>query len=468
MSEELKLDEVMLEEEDDEEEEDFYHHNYSPEENYVEPTDPLIKERLEWFRDQKLGFMMHWGIYSQLGITESWGVCDEPWTAGMNTWQKERRDFKRDYFDLNKTFNPIRFNPDEWTQVMADGGFKYMIFTTKHHDGFCMFDTEYTDYKITGKDCPFHTHKYANVCKELFESGRKRGLAIATYFSKADWSCPDYWEDRLADGYDHGRNPSYKVKKNPEKWQRFVDFTRNQILELMTKYGRIDILWLDAGWVCKANKQDIDLGGIVDEARKYQPWLISADRTVGGPYENYVTPETVIPPEPMRIPWESCITIGKSFAYSYSDEYKSARQILKILVEIVAKGGNLALNIAPQPDGRLPQPVIDILGEFGAWMKENGDAIYGTRVIAPYRSGEFAFTQKNGNVYAIMMVESDDAKIDKQVFIPFPEKMSSVALVDGNKELEFECKEGGILVTLPECEATCEKAPLALAFVMKR
>ncbi len=468
MAEELKLEEVVLEEEEDEEEEDFYHHNYSPEENYVEPPEELIKERMEWFRDQKLGFMMHWGIYSQLGITESWGVCDEPWTARMNTWQKERKDFKREYFDLNKTFNPIRFNPDEWTQVMADGGFKYMIFTTKHHDGFCMFDTEYTDYKVTGKDCPFHTHKYANVCKELFESGRKRGLAIATYFSKADWSCPDYWEDRLADGYDHGRNPSYKVKKNPEKWKRFVDFTRNQILELMTKFGRIDILWLDAGWVCKANKQDIDLGGIVDEARKYQPWLISADRTVGGPYENYVTPETIIPEKPMRIPWESCITIGRSFAYSYSDQYKSAREILKILVEIVAKGGNLALNIAPQPDGRLPQPVIDILGEFGAWMKANGDAIYGTRVIEPYRSGDFAFTQKNGNVYAIMLVESDDTKLEKQVFIPFPEKMSSVALVDGNKELEFECKEDGILVTLPECEEACEKAPLALAFVMKR
>lgn len=467
MAEELKMDDVVTADQDDGEE-DFYHHNYSTEDAYVRPSDSLIQERLEWFRDQKLGFMMHWGPYSQLGIMESWGVCDEDWTLSANTWQKDRKDFKREYFDLNKTFNPIRFNPDEWAQLMADGGFKYMILTTKHHDGFCMWDTQYTDYKITAPDCPFSKNKYADVCKNLFDAARAKGLAIATYFSKADWSCPDYWEDRLADGFDHGRNPSYDVKKNPEKWQKFCEFTRNQILELMSKYGRIDILWLDAGWVCKANKQDIDLGGIVEEARaKYQPWLISADRTVGGPYENYVTPEQLIPPEPMNIPWESCITIGRSFAYSYSDQYKTPREILQIFIDVITKGGNLALNIAPQPDGRMPAPVIEILGELGAWLKKNGEAIYGTRVAAPYRVGNFGFTQKNGTVYAIMLVESDDTVLPGQILIPYTEKVSSVSMVCCGKEVSFEQREDGILVTLPECDETPEKAPLALAFAMK-
>lgn len=467
MAEDIKMEDAVTAAQE-ENEEDLYHHNYSTEDKYVQPTDPLIKERLEWFRDQKLGFMMHWGPYSQLGIMESWGVCDEDWTLYANDWQKDRRDFKREYFDLNKTFNPVRFNPDEWTQMMADNGFKYMIFTTKHHDGFCMWDTKYTDYKVTGKDCPFAQNKYADVCKHLFESGRKHGLGIATYFSKADWSCPDYWEDRLAEGFDHGRNPSYDVEKNPEKWQKFCDFTRNQILELMQNYGRIDILWLDAGWVCKANGQDIDLGGIVDEARKVQPWLISADRTVGGPYENYVTPEQTIPEKPMNIPWESCITLGKSFAYTYSDDYKSAREVLKILVEVVTKGGNLALNIAPQPDGRMPKPAVEILGELGAWLKANGDAIYGTRVAAPYRVGDFGFTQKNGTTYAIMLVDSDDAVLPEKVLIPYTEKqVNSVSLVCHDMELTFEQKEDGILVTLPKCEGHGDKAPLAVAFAMK-
>ena len=155
----------------------------------MKPEDPLLLERLEWFKDQKLGLMMHWGPYSQLGLVESWALSDEDgdWSRDDVDWTDDMEDFKREYFDLNKTFNPIRFQPEEWAEMAADNGFKYFLFTTKHHDGFCMWDTKTTEYRITGKDTPFHKHKYADICRTLFDAFRAKGLGISAYFSKADW-----------------------------------------------------------------------------------------------------------------------------------------------------------------------------------------------------------------------------------------------------------------------------------------
>ncbi|MCU6339475.1 alpha-L-fucosidase, partial [Enterobacter quasiroggenkampii] len=170
-------------------------------------------------------------------------------------------------------------------------GFKYLIFTTKHHDGFCMWDTKTTDYRITGEQTPFHTHKYADVCRHLFDAFRDRGLGIAAYFSKADWHTPTYWAPGMERSNPTWRGPSYNPQEYPELWEQFVQFTHEQIMELLTDYGRIDVLWLDAGWVCKESRvsQDIRLGEVVEKAREKQPWLLSADRTVGGPYENIIT-----------------------------------------------------------------------------------------------------------------------------------------------------------------------------------
>lgn len=152
-------------------------HNYSGEEAYVWPEDPRVLKKLEWFRDQKLGLMMHWGPYSQLGIVESWALsdADADWSRDGIDWEVTGEEFKKEYFGLNKTFNPLRFEPEKWADLAKEAGMKYLLFTTKHHDGFCMWDTQYSDYKITAPECPFHTHKYADICAHLFESFRKRG-----------------------------------------------------------------------------------------------------------------------------------------------------------------------------------------------------------------------------------------------------------------------------------------------------
>lgn len=241
-------------------------HNYSTEDSYVAPEDIRVLEKLEWFRDQKLALMMHWGPYSQLGVVESWALsdADAEWSRDKIDWEATGEEFKQQYFGLNKTFNPVRFEPEKWADLAKEAGIRYFIFTTKHHDGFCMWDSKYSDYKITSPDCPFHTHKYADICAHLFESFRKRGIGIAAYFSKADWHVDSYWKDDSGRGKYKSRGPSYVPAENPEEWRRFVDFTQNQIKELASDYGHLDIMWFDSGWVCEANGQDIRLGEVIE------------------------------------------------------------------------------------------------------------------------------------------------------------------------------------------------------------
>lgn len=443
-------------------------HNYSAVDTYVKPTDPAVLEKLEWFQDQKLALMIHWGIYCQLGMVASWALSDKDadWSRHQVNWTDDGEKFKEQYYALNKSFNPIRFQPEEWAQTAKDCGFKYLILTTKHHDGFCLWDTRYSDYKVTAPDCPYHVSEHADLVKSMFDAFREKGLGIGAYFSKADWHTPYYRTPELPDPNPSDRGPMYSPAAEPERWENFVQYTKNQVLELCEGYGPIDILWFDAGWVCASNGQDIRLGEIVDEARKIQPGILSVDRTVGGPYENYVTPEMCVPEEPLGVPWESCLTLGADFTYEYADRYKSPRELVNTLVGIVAKGGNLALNVSPQPDGRIPVDAMDSLRGLGEWLQVYGEAIYGTRVCAPYQSGNISFTRKGDAVYAIRLFPVAQESVDFKLFIPYAGKVSKVTMLDSGEDVSFVPGEGGITVAVPAGRRG-GSAPIALVFKLQ-
>jgi len=426
----------------------------------IDPGGGILAKRLEWFRDLKFGFMVHWGPYSQKGCIESWPLSEED-TWARPGWQGDINRFREEYWALNTTFNPVDFDPDKWADLANRAGMKYLVFTTKHHDGFNMYDTKLSDYKITARDCPFHTHPQADVARAVFDAFRSRGFGIGVYYSKADWHSPYYWvPGRPA----KNRNPNYDTGKHPDTWNRFVEFTHGQIKELMSGYGPVDILWLDAGWV-RPPAQDIRMDELVRMARGLQPGLIVVDRTVGGRYENYRTPEQQVPEEPLDEPWETCMTMGDQWSYNQDDRYKSTRQLIHLLVDVVAKGGNLLLNVGPAPTGELPQQAEERLLAIGKWMEKNGEAIYGTRVCPPYRQGNYALTHRGDTKYVIYMLEEGKALPQKirlrSVRIPADARIELIGLPG---TLNWRRDDGDIVIEIPENTASEPPSEYACTF----
>lgn len=429
--------------------------------DYQKPTDPEVLKKLEQWQDQKFGVIVHWGLYAVPGIVESWSICSEDWITrdSMSSYD----DYKKWYWGLSKELNPVKFNPERWAAVSKKAGMKYLVFTTKHHDGFCMFDTKQTDFKITAG--PFASNPKSDVLKHVFDAYRKEGFMIGAYFSKPDWHNENYWWPLYATP---NRNNNYDTRKHPWRWEQFQNFTYKQIQEIVTGYGSVDILWLDGGWVRPMNtideevlswgapippwSQELNIGKIAGMARSHQPGMIVVDRTVQGPYENYQTPEHTIPEKRINNPWETCMPLCTNWGYVPNDEIKSTERVVRTLVEVVAKGGNLLLGVGPKADGTIPENVEQRLSEIGEWMDLNKEAIYETRSLDHYQEEAVFFTRnpKKKKTYALV-VSNESLKNDKTVSwsVNLPKKGSTMIYLPTGEKVKWKITNKRVVVQLP-------------------
>lgn len=358
------------------------------------------EKRMAWYTDARFGMFIHWGLYA---------------IPARGEWVRSYEEIpKEDYMPYFDEFNPVDFDPKQWAKAAKEAGMKYVVLTAKHHDGFCLFDSQYTDFKST------NTKFGRDIVAEFVEAVRGEGLKVGLYFSLLDW----YHDD-----YPHYGDEHHPMRNNPaygnegRDFSRYVTYLHNQVREICTNYGKLDILWFDFSY---ENENYVMRGEtwkateLVSMVRELQPGIIIDNRLeVSGegfgsmwegnpsPYHgDFVSPEQIIPPNGLQdkqgrdLIWEACITMNNNWGYCAKDHfYKPAPMLIKKLVECVSKGGNLLLNVGPDARGNIPPQSMEILKSIGAWMKDNSQSIYGCGKAGMEKPDAGRITRKGNKLY---------------------------------------------------------------------
>jgi alpha-L-fucosidase len=353
--------------------------------------------RTEWFRQARFGMFIHWGLYAIPARGE--------WVRSVERIPQE------EYLQYFEEFKAEEYRPKEWAALAKKAGMKYAVLTAKHHDGFCLWDSKLTDFKAT------KTPAGRDLVREYLEAFRAEGIRTGLYFSIIDWSHFDFphFGDRQHPMRD---NPAYGNENR--NFEKYLEFMHGQIKELLTDYGRLDIMWFDFSYENMAG-ETWKAGELINMVRSLQPHLIIDNRLEGSGESSgtilsanpsdyagdFACPEQMIPPQGVcnelgeSVPWEACLTLNKNWGYCAADNHwKPADMVIRMLTECVSKNGNLLLNVGPDAKGRIPQTSVEILEGIGRWMDKNAQSIYGCG-IADYPKPEWGrYTQRENKLYA--------------------------------------------------------------------
>ena len=375
------------------------------------PTTTTVQERLEWWKDARFGMFIHWGPVSIKGTEIGWSRGRE-WTV-------------EEYDGLYRQFNPVNFDADEWVRVAKAAGMKYMVFTSKHHDGFCMWDTKYTDFNIMNS--PFRR----DVMKELSVACKKEGIALGFYHSTCDWHNPDF----------PLTSPGGKVKRETSNLDRYTEYLKNQSVEIIKNYGPLLVMWYDV----PQQFDSIRGQGVIDHIRKIQPDILVNNRT--GARGDFDTPEQRIGSFQNTRAWETCMTIGRQWAWKPDEDVKSLEQCLHNLILSAGGDGNLLFNIGPRPDGTIEPLQVERLKEMGQWLNKYGYTIYGTRG-GPFKPTDWGVSTRKGNkVYLHLLKWSGSSP---EITVPDIGKKMVCVMIAGGEKAEFREVNGTCVIGFDE------------------
>lgn len=373
----------------------------------------------EWFRQAKLGIFIHYGIYAVGDVSESWSFHN-----GAISYE--------DYMKQCEGFTAANYDPRKWAELFRRAGAQYVVMTTKHHDGVALFDTKYSDLKVVGK-----TPANRDLVKEYTEAMREAGLKVGLYYSLIDWS-----DERYRSIYPEGVSAEESKKdifgspaggeEDPAKWEEFLEFNNNQLRELMTNYGTIDLLWFDGDWERSAGQWKMP------QFREYlhqlNPNVILNSRMQG--YGDYETPEQGIPLYGPEGEWEFCTTINDSWGYRPSDnDYKTSGQIVRMFCDCITLGGRMLLDIGPMEDGTIDPRQEKILTDLGDWIEDHKEAVYGTGKGLDYRHflGGSTLSEDKQTIYLFLYDQPLETVCVKGIKTP----VKRVTVLHSGEELRF-------------------------------
>lgn len=398
--------------------------------------------RMSWWREARFGLFIHWGLYATL---------EGEWKGGTDygEWIRDSAHIPRaEYDELVKRFTAEKFDADRWASLAADAGMRYVVITTKHHDGFCLWKSDATDFDV--ESTPFGK----DVMAEIARAFRAKGLKVCWYHSIMDWHHDDYlprrnWEkDRTTEGAD---------------FARYVDYLHTQVTELLTRYGPIGVMWFDGEWestwnheqgqalydLCRRLQPDVIVDNRVDVGRGGMAGMTTGDGFAG----DFGTPEQEVPETGLPgVDWESCMTMNRHWGWNRADTgWKSPRELIRTLVDVASKGGNLLLNIGPQPNGELPQLAVERLEAIAKWMKANHDAIHGT-LASPVPAPSFGrITMRRDGDRTTLYLCVFDRPSDGVLHVPgIGNAPRSASLLGRHVSLRARREDDGIAVDLPD------------------